>query len=399
VAKSLYICYFGVREPLVRTQVIAYLRELQTDGHEIHLLTFEPVALTDTGETEVREQLGEIKWHWLRYHRRPSAPATLYDVFNGARFVAKLLKRHRFEILHARIHVPMMMAAIARKLSPHKSKILFDIRGFFPEEYTDAGVWPANGLLYRTTKRVERWLMNEADAFVVLTERAREILFPESEASGADHRQRPVEVIPCCVDTERFEQAAKRDIGSGDRFVLAYVGSFGGWYLTDEMFEFFRVARLVDPSVFAMILTQRQPERAVVGLRACGYGDGDFLIKSVPPGEIAEYLGSAKAGISFIKNSYSKQASSPTKNAEYLASGLPLVANIGIGDVDELIATDGVGVLIERLDADGYRAGFEKLRGLGDIAERCRASARERFDLTTVGGERYRRMYRRLMGS
>ena len=44
--KTLYICYFGVREPLVQTQVIPYLRELKKDGYEISLLTFESRPFT-----------------------------------------------------------------------------------------------------------------------------------------------------------------------------------------------------------------------------------------------------------------------------------------------------------------------------------------------------------------
>lgn len=406
MAKSLYICYFGIREPLVRTQVISYLNELRKDGHEIHLLTFEPTALSAREESEARERLGAIRWHSLRYHRRPSAPATLYDVLNGARFIAKLLQKHGFDILHCRVHVPMMMAAIARKWSRRKPKLLFDIRGFFPEEYTDAGVWPEDGLLYKTTKRVEKWLMEEADGFVVLTARARDILFPESTESGRDYRRRPVELIPCCVDIARFEtlEADSRDkmrsaLNIGSRFTIVYVGSFGGFYLTDELFEFLGVARELDPAVFVMILTQREPGLAAERLRSIGFRDSDFFTGSVTADEIPSYLNAADAGVSFIKKSYSKQASSPTKNAEYLAVGLPIIANSGIGDVDELITTDGVGVLIDEMNTDGYRAALEKLRALGDISERCRASARGRFDLEKVGADGYRRLYRRLLST
>ena len=91
---------------------------------------------------------------------------------------------------------PALMAALAKRRAG--GRLLFDIRGFMPEEYTDAGVWPAGGTLYRGVKRVERFLFNSADAFVVLTEKAREILFPGR--LEADERGRPVEVIPCCVD-------------------------------------------------------------------------------------------------------------------------------------------------------------------------------------------------------
>jgi hypothetical protein len=70
------------------------------------------------------------------------------------------------------------MGALGRKFSRHKATLLFDIRGFFPEEYTDAGIWPENGVMYRAAKRVERWLLEESDGFVVLTDKARKLLFP-----------------------------------------------------------------------------------------------------------------------------------------------------------------------------------------------------------------------------
>ena len=81
------------------------------------------------------------------------------------------------------------------KLSSKKPKLLFDIRGFMPEEYTDAGVWPEGGAIYRAAKRAERWLLRVSDGFVVLTEKARDILFATET--------KPVEVIPCCVDFEK----------------------------------------------------------------------------------------------------------------------------------------------------------------------------------------------------
>jgi predicted component of type VI protein secretion system len=39
---TLYICYFGLREPLVQTQVLPYLRQLTSAAIRVRLLTFEP---------------------------------------------------------------------------------------------------------------------------------------------------------------------------------------------------------------------------------------------------------------------------------------------------------------------------------------------------------------------
>ena len=423
MSKTLYICYFGLREPLVQTQVLPYLLEIAKDGTEVSVLTFEPDLKTSWTSEQIDSERRSLKntginWHHLAYHKRPSVPATLYDVLNGARFVRKLVGQENFDILHCRVHVPALMGAIARKFSSKKPKIIFDIRGFFPEEYTDAGIWPENGWIYRSVKRVEKWLLKEADGFVVLTEKAREILFPEASGSTAvgyltaknpqsaihdPQSGRPVEVIPCCVDLARFDGvdgesriAVRRELSVEDRFVIAYVGSFGGWYLSDEMFEFFAEARKDDPSIFVLILTQRQPELAIEKLKAKGFGDGDFFVGSVPPEEIPRYLNIADAAVSFIKKCYSKQASSPTKNAEYLACGLPIIANSGIGDVNSLIREDGVGVLVHGFESEDLRIAIQELKALGDVGDKCRESAKTRFDLENVGGVRYRRLYQRV---
>lgn len=419
MAKALYICYFGVREPLVQTQVIPYLRELVKGGHDISLLTFEP-AVGDgekgrRGEGEIRSDLGEIgiEWRRLRYHKRPSVPATLFDIANGARFVAGLMRRERFDILHARSHVPMAMAALARKMSRHKPNLLFDIRGFFPEEYVDAGVWPENGSIYRGVKRVECWLMREAEGFVVLTEKAREILFGEREKGrrGGEEVQHPrfVEVIPCCVDLKRFNaanEASRKDIrsrlGIGERFAGVYVGSFGGWYLTRETADFFAALKRKERDAFALVLTQSNPEMIEPLLREGGYGTGDYFIQKVEASEIPAYLSAGDLAVSFIKPCYSKLASSPTKNAEYLACGLPIVVNDRIGDTTEFTKSDGVGVVIANFSHDDYDDALRRMDRLmkdRSLPDRCRESARKRFDLETVGGERYRRIYAAMVGA
>ena len=209
--RTLYICYFGLREPLVQTQVVPYLRQLSAAGIKVHLLTFEPRLRESWNAEELTKQQEQlamegIAWVYLPYHKRPSVPATLYDVVAGARYAAKLVRRHKIDIIHARSHVPAMMGALVKRWTG--ARLIFDIRGFMPEEYVDAGLWPAGGRNYRALKAVERWLLSSADAFVVLTERAREILF--GGLTDTDSLGRPVEVIPCCMDAERFGARTRR---------------------------------------------------------------------------------------------------------------------------------------------------------------------------------------------
>lgn len=194
---ALYLCYLGLDDPLVHTQVIAYLAGLTALGHTIHLVTFEIGRLSYTRRRALRDQMASqgITWHGLRYHKRPSLAATAYDVFRGALLAAYLVRRHHLEVLHARSHMPAAMALIAATISP--SRLLFDIRGLMAEEYVDAGRWRRNSLPFRLTKFVERVAIARAAGAVVLTERVRRLLFAENDGR--------VQVIPCCVDIAQVE--------------------------------------------------------------------------------------------------------------------------------------------------------------------------------------------------
>src|ERR1700682_4408750 len=117
---TLYICYFGLREPLVQTQVLPYLRQLMRDGVEVTLLTFEPELAHARTKQELEQAKAKLEaegihWEALRYHKRPSLPATLYDIAAGARLAARLVRTRNITLIHARNHVAAAMALRAQR--------------------------------------------------------------------------------------------------------------------------------------------------------------------------------------------------------------------------------------------------------------------------------------------
>ena len=396
MTRSLYLCYFGLREPLVQTQVLPYLRELVRGGVAMSLLTFEPDT-QGAWTTEWRERLQRegIDWHMLRYHKRPTLPATLFDIMAGAWRASRIVRRG--DLLHARSHVGAAIGALAKKLTG--ARLIFDIRGFLPEEYVDSGNWPKDGVLFRLTKAAERSLYRSADAFVVLTERARETLFPAS--SSKQTAGRPVAVIPCCVSPERIAPRSDRDavraeLGVSDRVVYVYIGALGGYYLLRETAEFLAVAHENDPRVYALVLTHGPAAPIVAELERHGLTANDYRVMRAEPAEVPMFLGAADVALSIIRPSYARIASSPTKFGEYLAAGLPVISTAGIGDLDGHIEEGRAGVLLRSLDRESYIEAWramETLRRDPELGERCRQEARTRYDLETVGGTRYRRLY------
>ncbi|MBK9316905.1 MAG: hypothetical protein IPM55_22065 [Acidobacteria bacterium] len=76
-----------------------------------------------------------------------------------------------------------------------------------------------------------------------------------------------------------------------------------------------------------------------------------------------------------------------------------MVANRGVGDTDKILENHKVGVIIDDLSGSGIDVAAGKLVDLmndPDLARRCRQVAREYFDLETVGGIRYRKVYQQI---
>jgi glycosyltransferase involved in cell wall biosynthesis len=391
----------------VQTQVLPYLRELARGGVEVSLLTFEPDMRRawDEGSTrEARAALaGEgVEWHALPYHKSPSAPATLFDILAGAWKAASLARGRKIDVMHARAHIPMAMALVARRLATCRT--VFDVRGLMAEEYADAGVWREGSAVYRAVKWLERAGLRRADQVVVLTERMRAWL---SESGLA--RAEKVTVIPCCVGLSRFDEtdegAAERnefevsDADGGGRFEVVYAGAATGLYLLEEMARFFLAVRGLRPRAFFRVLTRSDAGHVSEVLRRAGLSDEEFRVGPVEPSEVPVYLKRARLGLSFRKPTFSQIAASPTKIPEYLAAGLPAVSNEGVGDTDELLERERVGVVVRGFTREEFAAAAARAVSLAEDAStraRCEEAARRHFDLVTVGGARYLSVYRRI---
>jgi len=132
-----------------------------------------------------------------------------------------------------------------------------------------------------------------------------------------------------------------------------------------------------------------------------GVATDNFSVLAVASADVPSYLAAADIGLAFIKRCVSKLASSPTKNGEYLACGLPLVINAGVGDSDALINEWKAGALIENFTEEDYaRVGreIELMVGKPDVRNRTRSIAETLFDLENIGTERYASLYERVLG-
>ena len=394
---TLYVSYFGLREPLVQTQVLPYLRGLRDDGVAVHLLTFEPPdppwSNGEAATERARLAAEGIRWFARRYHKRPSVPATVFDILVGVWSVCRLARRYRLDAFHARSHIPLAMVLGARLWI--RRPVVFDVRGLLADEYVAGGRWHESSFAYRAVKRLERFGLRKADQFVVLTRRARDWMIAEGVATER------IECVPCCVDLERFPAGVEPNPDPNGPLRIVHLGSVNGVYRLDLAARFAVALRAGRRGVVLTVLTASRSDVSRV-LEAAGLTPAEYSLGFAEPAEIGPALRDVVAGLCFLRSSSADLARSPTRIAEYLAAGALVVVSAGIGDLDDLIDTEQIGVVVKSSspdDVDAAAARFLELLCQPGIRQRCREAARRHFDLATIGIPGYRNVYRRLRRS
>jgi glycosyltransferase involved in cell wall biosynthesis len=400
--RVLYISYDGLLEPLGESQVLQYLKGLAR-GHEITLLTYEKKAdwcdVVRRTALSVEVRHAGIRWVALRYHQRPSVPATAYDLSVGILMCMYLVVRRRIEIVHARSYVPSVIALWLKKC--FGIKYIFDMRSFWADERVDgAESWSSGSWIYWVTKWFERQFLLSADVIVSLTQRAVHTIRTFPYLVG---RRLQFVVIPTCTNLELFRPPPQEATGRSDlrpEFTIGYVGTVTGWYLFEPAVEAFRCIRARRPDAKLLIVNRGQHAYIRECLRKRDIPDDCVEIVAASYSAVPALMHKMNVTVFFIKPVYSKQASAPTKLGEFLGCGIPCLTNSGIGDVDELLRTERVGVIARGFTPEAINAAAGELLLLAqdrEVRARCRRAATKHFSLEE-GRIAYDRIYRSLGG-
>jgi glycosyltransferase involved in cell wall biosynthesis len=349
----LYLSYDGLTDPLGQSQILPYLCGLSKRGYRIQILSFEKKDRIQSGYNNINSICSQysIAWIPLTYHKKPPIVSTLWDLFVAYKKAARLVGSGKIALVHCRSYLMSLVGVLLKE--KYGVKFLFDMRGFWADERVEGGLWNLRNPLYRLTyryfKKKENLFLREADHIISLTDNGKTVI----SSAGC---QKPITVIPCCVDTVYFDPSTiceedriglrrKLDI-SEDDFVLLYLGSIGTWYMLNEMFAFFNLLNRNGGAKFLIVTTDSENEiRKTASTKNIDLNR--IIVKKAERHEVPLYISIAHGSVLFIKPTFSKRASSPTKLGEVLSMGIPVVANASVGDNDFLFASDAIGVLVD----------------------------------------------------
>lgn len=392
----LYISYDGMLDALAYSQIYPYLSKLAEKGFKINVLSFEKSAKTNNHAelSKQRQRLGVcgVIWMPLRYHKSPSIPATVYDILQGVFFGLKAVIKDRIGIIHARGHISALIGVFLKYTTG--ARLIFDMRGFWPDEKVDAGCWKKDGLLHAIFKTMERYLINVCDEVIVLTNAASNYLRKSS-------KEKLPTVIPCCVDSRLFRPYHETAILPKElhgRFVVAYSGSLGTFYNLEEMANFFIILKEQRKDAFFLLITSCALDACQESLLMRKLDKPDYMVTHAAYASMPFLLSASSVSIMFYRRTLSYRGCSPVKFAESLSCGVPVVINSGIGDSENIVNQERVGIVVSDFSDSGYRNSISKLNELlsdsASLERRCRFVAENYFSLDE-GAEKYSQLYQK----
>ena len=388
MASVLYLSYDGLTDPLGKSQIIPYISAL-SGNHEFIIISFEKKNI-DKGEIiKLKEQLQlkKISWKPLTYHKWPPVLSTIWDILILLLNCKIILRQKKIDIIHCRSYITAIVGLLFR----HRARFLFDMRGFYADERRESGLWPQGHFIYDKIYAFFKWIENkfldQAHHIISLTHAGKEVLIKNFSVPVAK-----VSVIPCSADLDFFsnphskKNLIREHLGiCSDAKVFVYAGSLGTWYLPEHMMRFFKLYHDEYPNSYFLILNKGEHQIAFKIADKIGVSRDVLRLAEVDRQLMPQYLQSADAGIFFIYKTFSKTASSPVKMGEMLASGLPVIANSGVGDVDQIIEESGCGILVYDFSKEEFIRVIREFESkLSELKSNCIQAANKYFNLKTA---------------
>jgi glycosyltransferase involved in cell wall biosynthesis len=393
----LYISYDGLTDSLGQSQILPYLKRLSDLDNKIVIISYEKESLYTKEGSKIRKivEANGLTWIPLKYTKRPPILSTILDIIRGFKTCKKLHAEHRFKIAHCRGYIA---AIIGRRLQKvFGVKFIFDMRGWWPDEKLESGLWDKKRYkpVYNYFKSLEREFFRNCDYAVSLTYKGREEIIKQNLAP-----EKNIGVIPTCVDFEIFKEPSKcfkaemrRQLNIYDEEkVFVYSGSLGGNYDPSTLIDAFLAFQGLYPKSFLLILS-KDSLTSIIQKQFADASIKRMSIYNAPFPKVTDYLRTADVGFIYYKMSFSTIGRSPTKLGEYWASGIPVIALKGIGDVDKIISSYGDSGILLSGDRLMWK---EELKALEFTdSEKLRRYSTDYFSIDK-GVDFYNRIYQRL---
>jgi glycosyltransferase involved in cell wall biosynthesis len=357
-------CPFPARRGTpVRIQRLAEV--LGQRGHRVHVVTYH----YGSGEVDPAITLHRIP-AVRSYHQLSPGPTysklLMLDPML-TRTLARVLREHRVDVIHAHHFEGLMVAALARLGT--RIPLVFDVHTLLASELP----YYRMPLLPRAAKRLaaracDRFLPRRADYVATVTDRIRHKLI---EMGAVDEDR--VLLLPNGVETQIFDVTVSNGYHAPpERRNLIFTGNLAPYQGIDLMLAALRkvLDRRSDVRLTIVTDTSFEPYARLVSELGIG---GSIDVVDAPFSEVPRLLAQADVAI----NPRIDCDGIPVKLLNYMAAGKPVVSFVGSAPV---LRHRETGWLVNDGDVDGFAEGALTLLADGNLASELGRNARRQVE-------------------
>jgi glycosyltransferase involved in cell wall biosynthesis len=363
-----YLTTDSIEEGVGSSQIVPLLLKLSESGLKISLISYEKGLPSNTLKNLLTGS--HIDWTPLHFDR-----TSMLGPMKRLRELAKSISPSH--VIHARSDIPAMSAVMSEA-----GPVLWDIRSLWSDQrrFIETNKIIKFGIL--GARLIESFDANHVSGISTLTK----AVVPELESR---YKALPKirAVVPTAVDLEHYQLSEVMP----KKLRALFSGTYNSYYDLELSSRFCEALGMKKPLEIHWA-RPRESTSTTLGFEV----DQVFRLTR---SEMCKVITESTFGVSICRNDagVSLKAAVPTKIAEFLAVGRPVVVNKGLGDFDEMFHEFDAGVILDG-SIENLKQGVEKMLSLVNDPEtpfRCRALAEKYFSLD-VGVDNYLNTYRQI---
>ena len=366
-----YVTTDSLSEGVGSSQIFPLIQRISQNGLRVQLITYEKLK-PNQHFAESLNELG-VDWKPLRFNSGQH--------FGALRRISELSRTiSNTKLIHARSDMPAVAALLGKE-----GPVLWDIRGLWSDQRSFMETNPMKKRVIKISRGFEWFASTKSVAISTLTHNVVPVL-----ENRYPHLPNLRIVVPTAVDLSRFKLSKEMP----PKVIGLYSGTFNRYYDLILSKRFTDALNLIVPTEVHWAKPKESPQEYL--------GVGESRIFESTQQSMAKVLSDYSFGLSVCRldAGTSLKAAMPTKIAEFLATGRPVVINKGLGDFDHFLTEFNAGVILDGTENNLKEMAYQLALIISDSETpiRCRALAEKYFDID-LGAQKYLNLYPKILKS
>ena len=312
-------------------------------------------------------------WVWANSRSSNAKKLGLFLTYLWSSVTYVILHPKKYDLVYA--SSPPIFAAIAGCLIAKLLNTYFvlEIRDIWPDAAVDIGSVDKRSLLYKVSKKVEKWLYRNSDLIIPVTDASQSII--EMRAGN-----KPIRVISNGVDLDIFRpipnaQSLLDEPVNPNKFRVGYVGSLG---VIHDMRTLVKAAKLCesDPEIEFIIIGDGGQRQILMESIARELPKNLHWYGLKKHEQIPAYISSFNIAVNPVFGYEIFDSIITVKFYEYLACGVPVIST-SRGLLKKESDNSGAAVAIDPENPELLAAKIQELKMNPDVLKKMASNARK----------------------